>query len=77
MRALGPRILVYLRSIATELKRANDLTEIRLAFDHPEWTRTRKVPGGRPSKVLHSGVAKVEDWNEEWEKKQKERLGYD
>lgn len=60
------RALVYLRQIARELKRANDLAEVRLALEYPAWGREHKVRTGRTARVASISVASVEDWNKRY-----------
>jgi len=77
---LGLRALVLLRSISRELTRANDLTEARLAIEHPEQYKRRLV---QKRKVVRTGESKseterevkgtvstasVEKWNENYRK---------
>lgn len=57
------RVLVYLRRVARELSRANDLAKARLDLEHPDWAR--RVRG--PAKLRVAGVASVDAWNKRYE----------
>ncbi len=66
-------VLVYLRQIALELKRANDLAEVRLELEYPDSPKFKRLKGGKGAKVSSFGVARVSDWNDEWEKRKQEK----
>jgi hypothetical protein len=55
-----PRILVYLRQIARELARANDLTEAGLTLTDPKW---KLKMGMNAPKLTEITVPEIEDWN--------------
>jgi hypothetical protein len=61
LRAFG-----LLRRIAKALEAGNLVARERLALDYPEWGKREGLL--KPSKLVDLGVAKVEDWNEEWRK---------
>lgn len=67
---IGLRALVYLRSIARELKRANDLSELRLSTEHPGVYKSRIVAATRKGPVKGGGIStgNVEEWNKKWER---------
>ncbi len=60
----SPRILVYLKRIANELKRGNDLVEYRLKLEHPEY---RKLELKSRPKLSELVTPTVEDINKAYE----------
>lgn len=61
------RALVYLRRIARELHRANDLAEARLAIEHPAHYKSRvKLRQKGPAKLGEISTAKIEEWNKNY-----------
>lgn len=59
------RALVYLKRIAYELHRANEISEARLTLDHPEWGRAGgKLP--KKPKLVSISRADVSDWNDKY-----------
>lgn len=71
--SIGLRSLVYLKrmsgdlkTIAKEFKRLNDLTEIRLRLERPEWSKSGKVSGA--PKINRINYPTVEAWNENYRK---------
>ena len=64
------RVLVYLRQISRELKRANDISEARLANELPQQFRTYKAGKvGKQSKLAQVSSPTVAEWNKRWEEK--------
>jgi len=59
------RIVVYLKHIANELKRANDLTEYRLKLEHPEYRKLELKH--RTPKLAGMDTPTVEDINSAYE----------
>jgi hypothetical protein len=62
----SPRILVYLRQIARELKRSNDLAEAGLQLEDPKW---RVKVGVERTKMVEVVTPSVEDWNKVYREK--------
>lgn len=61
----SPRILVYLKRIQSELKRANDLTEYRLKLEHPEYRKlelSKRLP-----KLVELAEPTIAQWNKSYE----------
>ena len=54
-----PRVLVYLRQIARELKRANDLAEAKFKAEN----QSPKV-----SRLVEINQVSTSDWNKQWKK---------
>jgi hypothetical protein len=59
------RILIHLKHISAELKRANDLTESRLKLEHPEYRKLEPKAGTR--KLVHLEAPTVEELNKAYE----------
>lgn len=62
-----PRILVYLRRIARELQRSNEIAEARLSAEYPMLYRSYRagvVP--KTPKMVEITIPTTEDWNKRW-----------
>jgi hypothetical protein len=68
------KLISCIERVALSLERANELKEIELALLHPDWAKTKRTPLDKPAKLMSFSVAKPEEWNEEYERKQRERL---
>lgn len=65
------RVLVYVRRISKELQRANDLTELRLSWEHPAQFKSWRAKSGRTipttsARLSEISVASVSDWNQRY-----------
>ncbi len=63
----SPRILIYLKHIAFELKRANDLSESRLRLEHPEYRRLEPKAKTVTRKLVELETPTVEELNKQYE----------
>lgn len=67
--------VVFLRRISRELKRANDLAEMKLAMEHPTWYKQWKgasksaVNSLRGPRLSEMSTADVMEWNKQWEER--------
>lgn len=66
--------VVFLRRISRALEdqnkllaRRNELAEIQLSITHPAAYKAFKANRGRVTRVAEISVAKIEDWNRQWE----------
>lgn len=64
---LYPRVLVYLRRIARELQRSNEIAEARLSADAPMLYRSYRA-GAIPKtpKIAEIHTPTTEEWNKRW-----------
>jgi len=65
-----PRVLVYLRQIVRELKRANDLTEARLS--PRAQSRYKAGPDGKNPKLVSIATPTTAEWNKIWKEQHPE-----
>lgn len=60
------KALVFLRAIARELKRSNDLAQLRLSIEHPSEYKAKVVNRKGLKRRGEISQASIENWNEKY-----------